>query len=315
MILITGGFGFIGAHVVREVLDVGEEVILTRHRSRELPPHLSHGPNGRLHAETVDVRDATAVAELLEGHAVESVIHLAAPPRSSGSAVEEADSAVNGLLAVLSACSRVGVRRLTVASSLRVYGNPPSPPVEEAQPLSLVSVDSIQSCKIAEESLGSYIAAQSDIEAVFLRVAVIYGPGYRSLINVPGRLCQLAAHRPDRIAGLPNPLEGHPDDSWDLCYVKDCARAIRMVHTTTHLAHSVYNVGTGSLTTLGDLVASLNKANPTLGLDVTSDGREARNGGPAMSIKRLQDDIGYSPCWDLTSGLSDYVDWLRTHER
>ena len=314
VILVTGGLGFIGANVARELVDAGEDVVVTKHRSSYVSPLLADLPGRELVVEPLDVTDQGAVVSLLRRHDVDSVVHLAAPARSGLTAVEELRSSVGALFGVVAACAEVGVRRLTVGSSLRVYGNPAVGSGHEDQPLPLETNDAIQSVKIAEQALGTYLAHTEGLDTVFLRLAVIYGPGYRSLLNVAGRLCRLAISGPGNGDALADPLAGNPEDAWDLCYVRDCARAVRLVHTAERLAHRVYNVGTGAPTTLHDLVAALNAALPSAGLELAPGGRPVSRPGAVMSVERLEEDVGYRPAWDVRAGVADYVEWLGTHE-
>lgn len=315
MILVTGGLGFIGTQVARELTDFGEEVVLTRHHTVEVPEFLVDRVGAQVHVEPVDVTSAEGIRQLLERYRVDGVIHLATPPRHGVTAVQEMQIAVDGLLAVFDACGRAGIKRLSVASSLRAYGDPASPPARENQALSVAATSAIQASKLAEESLGSYLARTMDIDAVFLRIAVIYGPGYRTLLNVPSRLCHLAAGHPERIAGMADPLEGEPDDAWDICYVKDCARAIRLVQLAPDLSEHVYNIGSGEKTTLAQLLNAISAATSDTTFQLRSTGREPIDPGAAMDIGRLRRDVGYEPKWETKGAVADYVDWLADHER
>jgi UDP-glucose 4-epimerase len=313
MILVTGGSGFLGLHTARALTDAGEETLLTRYRTARSPSFLRDAIGGSALVEQVDVTDRDAVATVISQHKVTGVVHLAGPPRWMPSAVDEISSAVNGLLAVLDAAVRTGVRRVTVASSVRVYGQHPRFPVTEERALPPRAAEGIQAAKIAEEVLGSYVESATGVEVVSLRIAVVYGPCYRTLLNAPARMCHLALGHAERIAHLPDPLAAHPLDAADLCYVKDCARAISLVQLAGSLPERVYNVGAGRLTTTGELVAAVNRA---VGSDLrlTADPPAAQDPGHPMDISRLERHLGYRPEWDLDRAVADYVRWLRHNE-
>lgn len=319
MILVTGGLGFIGLHTARALLDAGEDVVLTRHRRGALPSFLAGQEGTRLRVEPADSADADRLAEIVGACGVDGIVHLAGPPRSGIGPVEEMRVAIGGLLAVLEAAQRCGVPRVSVASSLAVYGHPAAAAPgarapREDQPLPAAADHPIQAAKLAEEAMGSYLGRMTGVEVVFLRIAGIYGPCYRTLLNAPARLCQLALGRGDRIAGLPDPLAAHPDEAFDLCYVKDCARAICLLHLARPLPGRVYNVGVGASTTMADLVAAVNKAGVGPELALRESAGPPPDHGPAMDIGRLRADVGFEPEWSTQRAVEDYLRWLRDHE-
>lgn len=313
MILVTGGSGFLGLHTARALIDTGQEALLTRYRTARSPSFLSDAIGSTALIETVDITDAEAVATAISRHKVTGIVHLAGPPRWMPSPVDELTSAMNGLLAVLDAAARTGVQRVTVASSVRVYGLYPQFPVTEDRALPPRAANAIQAAKIAEEVLGSYVESATGIEVVSLRIAVVYGPCYHTLLNAPARMCQLALGYKERIAHLADPLAAHPRDAADLCYVKDCAQAISLVQLADSLPERVYNVGAGRFTYTEELVAAVNRA-ANSDLQLRAAPEEATDPGHPMDISRLERDVGYRPEWDLDRAIADYVAWLRHNE-
>lgn len=313
MIVITGGLGFIGTHVARELIEAGEEVVVTRHHTSEVPPYLAPHLGSSLHVEPLDVNDIEGFSALLRDTKATSVVHLATPPRRRVAPAGEMRFAVGGLLNVLEACGRAGVGRITVASSVRVYGDPAVAPAREDQPLIVESTSPIQASKLAEEAVGTYLATAMDIDVVFLRIGIIFGPGYRTLLNVPSRLCHLAAGGLPRLGDHPDPLLGHPNDAWEICYVKDCARAVRVVVTAARREHRIYNVGSGELTTLAALVNAIAAKESQVSPSLRDPGRPAIWPGPAMSIERLKQEFGYRAEWDTKDAVADYIEWLQVH--
>jgi UDP-glucose 4-epimerase len=97
-----------------------------------------------------------------------------------------------------------------------------------------------------------------------------------------------------------------------MCYVKDCAVAIARLQLAAKLNHRTYNIGSGRVTTVGDLVAAINAVAPGYPVDA-AEGRDPH--GPDqdsyLDITRVQQDTGYRPAYDTESAVADYVDWLR----
>src|SRR5688500_5488134 len=77
MILVTGGLGSIGSHTARSLLDLGEPVVVTAHRSTQLPEYLADEPEGRVVVEPLDTTDRTAFLSLGERHQITGIVHLA----------------------------------------------------------------------------------------------------------------------------------------------------------------------------------------------------------------------------------------------
>ena len=78
MILVTGGLGSIGSHTARALLDLGESVVLTAHRSAQLPEYLADEPGGRVAVEPLDTADEATFLDIGERHEITGIVHLAA---------------------------------------------------------------------------------------------------------------------------------------------------------------------------------------------------------------------------------------------
>lgn len=180
-IVVTGGAGFIGRHLVAALCtaasDEDRRVVvldnLRRGQREALEPHVVVGAVRFIEG---DVRDAAAVEAALAG--AEVVFHLAAQANVMG-AEEAADYAfttnVIGTRVVLQAARKAGARRVVLASSREVYGQPASLPVAETAPLMPRNV--YGASKAAGEMLARAEAARGGLEVVALRLANVYGPG------------------------------------------------------------------------------------------------------------------------------------------
>ncbi len=132
--LVTGGAGYIGAHVVRALLSSGRDVVVLDDFSAGLRRRVPDG----VPVVEADVSDAAALAHALRGHEIDGVVHLAAK-KAAGESVHLPlhyyRENVGGLLSVLEAMEGTGVRRLVYSSSAAVYGTPEANPVAEDAPL------------------------------------------------------------------------------------------------------------------------------------------------------------------------------------
>ena len=112
MILITGGLGSIGSHTARALLDQGESVVLTAHRSTRLPEFLAGEPVGRVVVEPLDTTDRGAFLAIGERHEISAIVHLAAAPHDSPDPVDYLRADTRGLLNALEAATEWRVRAL-----------------------------------------------------------------------------------------------------------------------------------------------------------------------------------------------------------
>src|ERR1700722_9605032 len=137
MILVTGGSGFIGSHTVRALHGLGEPSVVMQRRSGQVPPHLADLP---VVAEQADVADLGSLRAIGERHEITGIVHLAGypAPRGTVGGIEATQGLLDGLLNIARAAAEWGVRRVSLASTLGVYGGiAHSGPLTEDQPLDL----------------------------------------------------------------------------------------------------------------------------------------------------------------------------------
>ncbi len=176
-VLVTGGAGFIGSHLVDRLVSEGYVVCVVDDLSTGLRANLS--PAGRFHH--VDICDSTALGVVFDSFKPELVFHLAAQMDVRRSTREpQFDARVNvlGGLNVLHAAMRVGARRLIYASTGgAVYGNPRGLPVSESHPTEPIS--EYGASKLAFEHYLSVYGNRRQIEFAALRFPNVYGPRQR----------------------------------------------------------------------------------------------------------------------------------------
>jgi UDP-glucose 4-epimerase len=104
----------------------------------------------------------------------------------------------------------------------------------------------------------------------------------------------------------------HAGNGGDLCYVKDCGRAIALLQLAPTLNHRTYNVASGRVTTNGEVAAAIRAVVPDARIDLP-EGRDPD--GPErdihLDVTRLRQDTGFRPAYDTGRAVADYVDWLR----
>ena len=316
MILVTGGLGSIGSHTARALLDLGESVVLTAHRSTRLPEYLAGEASGRVVVEPLDTTDEAAFLDIGKRHEITGIVHLAAARYDLPDPVEYLRADTAGLLSALKAATVWGVRRFAVASSISVYAGVDEVPWREDVPLPVVAAHQIPVFKKTAELFAALAGGSAGFEAVSLRIGTIWGP-----LGLPDspffalpRLLSAAVWGEDPDLTPPRPA-AYAGDGTDLCYVKDCGRAIALLLTAQRLRHSIYNVSAGRLVRYSEVAAAINAAVPGAGITLPEGRNPDRPPGSYLDITRLREDTGFRPEYDVERAVPDYEGSLRRHDR
>src|SRR5258705_13604811 len=139
MILIVGGMGFIGLNTTLRFLEVGKPVVISQHSARRIPDVLKSEVGTRVQVAQMDVTNPYEVFEVVRRHRIESIVNLMAPPARSLSTQADYHLYTAGLQNVLEAARTFGLRRVSLGSSVAVYGGIPSRPHPEDTPPPAVS--------------------------------------------------------------------------------------------------------------------------------------------------------------------------------
>lgn len=313
MILITGGMGFIGLHTARAYIDAGEDVVITYYQTWREPSFIKGEYGKRVQVEKVDMTNREEVLEVGKKHKVTSIVHLAPSTRALGP-VDDLKANMPALSNILEASVEWGVQRVMLGSSAAVYFSLPEGPFKEDQLLPLWSGNPTEAYKKAWETLGLHFGSRTGQEVISLRIGGIWGPVYHSMLHLVTRLAHAAVRGTEPQYTHARSGEPHDEDATDLCYAKDCARAIQLLTMAPKLQHSIYNIGQGYATANRKVVATIKETIPGAKLELKP-GRGPRwKKDPYMDISRITADVGYEPKYTLHSALEEYVVWLRKNE-
>lgn len=311
-ILVTGGSGSIGAHTALALADLGEQVVVTRHR-RAAPPSFLEG---RVAVEPADVADLDALRGVGDRHEITGIVHLAAVALEEPDPVAFMRRNAAMLLNVLEVARAWQVRRFAVASSIGVYIGTPGPRWHEDLALAPATApNSILAFKKAAEAIAPQVLEGTGVEPVVLRIGTIWGPlglPDSPFFPIP-RLISATLRGEDPDLTPPRP-PGFAGDGGDRCYVKDCGRAIALLMTAATLRHDTYNVSSGRPVANHEFVAAVNAAIPGAQASL----RPGRDPGapaddPYLDIGRLARETGFEPAFDVAAGVADYIAWLRVN--
>jgi UDP-glucose 4-epimerase len=305
--LVTGGAGFIGSNLVRQLLLEGWEV--------KVLDNFSTGHRGNLPEDEVelvegDLRSYERVSTATRG--VEYVFHqgaLPSVPRSIQDPLTSNAVNVDGTLNVLLAARELGVRRVVMASSSSVYGDAPGMPRREVQPVSPLAPYAVS--KLAAEQYAIAASRVYGLEAVALRYFNVFGErqdplsGYAAVI--PKFIRQM-------LRGESPTVFGDGTNSRDFTHVENVVRANIAAAASERANGLAINIATGFKHSLNELVAALNSL---LGTQLESQHYPPRTGDVAESladISRAQERLDYTPTVDFMTGLQRTIGWIsETH--
>jgi nucleoside-diphosphate-sugar epimerase len=299
-IVITGA-GLIGTHTAKELLERGDQVTFFDFAPR--PDYIRRVTGKDLPVIRGDIRDLAALIDAFQTVRPEVVIHLAASVGEANINNVYAGFQVNLVAAinVAEAVRLAGVRRLVHASTQAVYsGEDPKELLREESPIDCRE-RVYNASKIGCEHVLRTYAAKHKIELALLRFAGVYG--YHSVAGGPGVAVQQAVW--DAMAG--KPVELNVYETVDFIFVKDLANGIALAVHTSPLPHNVYNLGSGTLTTVEDVEAALRAIFPGLGLKRG----KLTPARPRMDISRARTELGFNPEYRLEAGLRDYIAELK----
>jgi UDP-glucose 4-epimerase len=290
-IAVTGASGFIGRHLVRALRGWGCEVAALSGKG-------SSPQNAAWRA--IDVLDVDSVAQAIEG--CDAVIHLAAVTSALeiDAAPERAHRInVNGTANVAEAIRRMRVGRLVFISSGKVYTPDARQPISELERCR-PSTNLGRLKLAAEQGIEERTRSDPRLSAVVLRMFNVYGPGQRRGFLIPKVLDHL---------GTGSIALGDLRVRRDFLYIEDAVEAVRAVLGRRDPGFSVYNVGAGRSTPVGDVVAELARLSGSP-LRVTFDPEQVRSGEPReerAAIARIKE-LGWTVQTELEVGLTRVVE-------
>ncbi len=308
MFLVIGGLnGFVGSNTTEALVEQGVDCVVTRHKNAGVPGFLQEYIDRHVFVESADATSIADLRRIGEKHEIDGIVNVAGGFTSGAkSPVPDLEGYFDMLVANFRVAEEWEIKRLMFSSTGGVYLGLPGP-VNEDQPLPLPSPYPLIAHQKIVEVAASEFAKRSGISSVCVRLLGMFGPWQNPAFpSLPPLLVHAA------VSGKPAALEGvfagSADDEVDLLYIKDTARALAMLQTAEKLSHDLYNVGSGRLTSNGELVAAIEGVVPGFQVDLPP-GRSLAL--PVMETERLQADTGFTPSFDTRSAIQHYVEWLK----
>jgi len=300
-VLVTGGAGFIGSHIVETLLTAGHTVAVVDDLSTGKRHHVPEG----VPFYHLDVRDP-ALADVFAAEQPEIVSHQAghvSVPGSIADPMHDASVNVVGMVNVLEQARRYGTRKIVYASSVAVYGHPVSLPVLETHPAHPLSPYGLS--KWIGERYIELFHALYGLQFTVLRYANVYGPRQ----DPHGEAGVVSIFVSRMLAGEPVTIYDDGEQTRDFVYVWDVATA--NLRALEHGNGGIYNVGTGRGTSVNRLFRTL--------CDLTGYPYEPQYGSPrpgdvrhsVLDSTRAAAELGWRAEIPLTEGLAQTVEYFR----
>ncbi len=303
--MLTGGAGYIGAHILRALHDQGHDVVVLDDLSTGLRRKVSEG----VPFVEASILDTDSVTRALTSHRVDGVIHLAAK-KSVGESVEQPhmyfEQNVQGTMALLDAIKAADVHHMVLSSSAAVYGSPNVDAVTEATPT--MPINPYGQTKLAQEWLVRDLSESGyDLSWVALRYFNVAGAGADDLGDtgvfnlIPMVLRALDDGQAPQVFGDTYPT---PDGTCirDYIHVQDLAEAHVAAVTQAERGGrtDIYNVGRGMGFSVLDVLDAVRSA---MGSDFAHEISAPRAGDPASlvaAVNRIHSELGWQAQRDLT---------------
>lgn len=305
-VLVTGGAGFIGSHVVDEYIREGYQVAivddLSTGRERNLNP--------RAKFYKIDIRDPE-IAGVFEEERPDLVNHHAAQMDVRRSIVEpifDADVNVLGSINLLECARRYGVKRFVyISTGGAVYGEPEYLPCDERHPIQPICQYGASKHTV-EHYLFMY-QVNYGLDYAVLRYPNVYGPRQ----DPHGEAGVVAIFTGQMLSGEQVVINGDGDQERDFVYVGDCARA-NLLASKMNGVKGIYNLGSGEGTTVNQIYQHLK--------NITGYPKKAEH-GPAklgetrriyLDASKANQELGWSPSVSLQEGLEHTVAYFKNAE-
>ena len=308
-ILVTGGAGFIGSHLVEKLLAAGHQVAILDDFNDFYDPQVKHANIAGVAKDVtmyhVDLRDGASVRNLFHREKFETVAHLAARAGVRPSIQQPQlyyDTNVSGTLHLLDAASVTGVERFIFASSSSVYGISKTVPFSEDQHLTQ-TLSPYAATKIAGEFLCSTYSHLYQMRVVALRYFTVYGPRQRP---------DLAIHQFTRRIYAGQPIEQFGDGTTrrDYTYIDDVIQGTMAALKYDGPLFDIFNLGESDTIQLKDLIAAIENA---LGKKAKINRMPEQPGDMPLTcadISKARKLLGYNPTTRFSDGLPRFIEWF-----
>jgi UDP-glucose 4-epimerase len=307
-ILVTGGAGFIGSHIVDLFIRQGHDVVILDNLSTGKKENI----NPRAKFYQADIRDKEKVNQIFASEICDAVAHQAAHAsvrESVENPLYDADVNILGSLNVLQACVKYKIKKIAFASTGgALYGDAkilPTPEDYPAKPCSPYGVS-----KLSVENFLYYYKKIQNLNYVILRYANVFGPR-----QDPFGEAGVVAIFSQKIISNDQPIiNGDGTQTRDFVYVEDVARA-NLLALESKIDEDFFNIGTGRETSINDLFKLMAEISGRKIKEVHGPAKAGEQQTSALDFSKIKKKLGWKPRVDLKEGLEKTLDWFKSKSK
>ena len=315
-ILITGGAGFIGSHLVDRLMAEGDwQVTVVDDFNDFYDPSTkranieSHLANSNFQLIEADIRDGNALAKAFDNRRLDGIVHLAARAGVRPSLKEPrlyVETNINGTMNLLELARTHNIKQFVFGSSSSVYGLNPKVPFDENDPI-FNPISPYAATKAAGELICHTYAHLYDIRIVCLRFFTVYGARQRP---------DLAIHKFAKLIneGKPIPVFGNGTTRRDYTYIDDIIAGVRAAIDYDKSDYEVINLGESRTVELKELISLLESA---LGKRAEIDWLPTQPGDVPQTfadVSKARGLLGYDPQTEIEEGIRRFVEWFSAYQ-
>lgn len=310
-VLITGGAGFIGSHVAKTLLLRGDSVVLVDDFNDRYDPRLKEARVQHMFADSPqpvlvrgDICDENLMSEVIQKHAIDSVIHLAAwaaIPRSIETPLTYTHANATGTASVLEAARKNNVKKIVIASSSSVYGGITDLPFQEDMNI-LHPISPYAATKVATEALAYTWHHLYQIPTTCLRFFTVYGPWGRPEM-APFAFTKKITDGTEIV------LRGK-ETSRDFTYIDDIVQGV-VASLDRAEGYHVYNLGESDGVSLPRMVEAFEAALGKKAIVTIAPLLPGELSMTLADITKAKEELDYKPTTSIEEGAKKFVEWYQ----
>ncbi len=306
-VLVTGGAGFIGSHVVDKLIDEGYDVAVIDNLSSGNKKNV----NKRSSFYEADILDSKKVEEIITKEKVEFISHLAAKisvPESFKNPIFDLKTNIEGSVKLLELARKHGIKKFIFSSTGgALYGEAKTLPTPEDYPANPISPYGV--AKLSTEHYLHCYKKIYNLDYTSLRYSNVYGPRQ----DPHGEAGVVAIFSIKLLAGETSIINGDGKQTRDYVYVDDVARVNVLALQTEDSKYNMYNIGTSIQTDVNELYEIIKDVS---GFTIDAEHREAKKEQRTSSLDftRAKEYLGWTPEVSLDKGIEETFNWFKKNK-